>query len=71
MRYGAQRNTLLGSLGKKDIEHMKLSKKALADFKKIYTKEFGVNLSEGELQNKALQFLIFFKKIYKPIPKQK
>ena len=48
---------------------MQLSKKALDKFKQIYQKEFMVELSDEEANEKGLELLEFFRLIYKPIPK--
>lgn len=47
----------------------KLSDKAIAEFKKIYQQEFGVDLDNAEANRLGLQLLEFFKLIYRPIPK--
>lgn len=49
---------------------MQLSNKAIIDFKKIYQKKFGVNLTDIEANEKGVELLEFFKLIYKPIPKK-
>lgn len=46
---------------------MRLSQKAIADFKKIYLNNFGVNISDEEANGKGLELLNFFQLIYKPI----
>lgn len=46
---------------------IELSKEALQAFKKIYKEEFGVELTTEKLHEQALRFLIFFKRIYKPL----
>ena len=48
---------------------MKLSRKAIDGFKKIYQREFKVELSDEEANEKGLELLEFFRLIYKPIPK--
>lgn len=48
---------------------MQLSTKAITDFKRIYQKKFGVNLSDIEANEKGVELLTFFKLVYKPIPK--
>ena len=50
---------------------MKLSKKAVDDFKKIYFEEFKVTLTDYEANKKGLSLLEFIKLIYKPIPVEK
>ncbi len=47
-----------------------LSKKAIDEFKAIYKKEFGQEISDAEAQEKGMKLLRFFKIIYKPIPKK-
>lgn len=47
-----------------------LSKKALQDYKAIYKKRYGVELSDQEAQEKGRKLLEFFKLIYQPIPKK-
>jgi len=49
---------------------MQLSNKAIADFKKIYQKKFGVSLSNVEANEKGLELLNLFKLVYRPIPKK-
>ncbi len=46
-----------------------LSKKAITEFKDIYQKEFGVELSVQEAHEQGIKLLRFFKLIYQPIPK--
>jgi len=46
---------------------MKLSKKALDEFKAIYKAEYGVELSDGEALDKGIRLLRLFKAVYKPI----
>ena len=48
---------------------MKLSQKAIDDFKKIYFKQFGIDLSDEEANALGIELLEFFRLIYKPIPK--
>lgn len=48
---------------------MQLSDKAIIDFKKVYQKKFGVNLTDIEANEKGVELLEFFKLIYKPIPR--
>lgn len=48
---------------------MKLSKKALSEFKAIYLEEFGVSLSEVEANKLGVELLELFRIIYRPIPK--
>ncbi len=46
---------------------MKLSKKALDEFKAIYKAEYGVELSDGEALDRGIRLLRLFKAVYKPI----
>lgn len=46
---------------------MKLSKKALDEFKAIYKAEYGVELSDAEVLDKGIRLLRLFKAVYKPI----
>lgn len=46
---------------------MKLSDKAVADFKKIYFETYKIRLSEGEANKRALNLLKLMKLVYKPI----
>lgn len=48
---------------------MQLSNKAITDFKKIYFKKFGVNLTDGEANEKGIELLTLFRLVYRPIPK--
>ncbi len=48
---------------------MQLSQIAIDKFKKIYLKEYGVNLADSEANSRGLSLLNLFKLIYKPIPK--
>ena len=48
---------------------MKLSTKAIEEFKGIYQKKFGINLSDDEANKLGVELLKFFKLVYKPIPK--
>lgn len=47
---------------------MKVSKKALKEFKQIYFQEYGVKLKNKEALDKAIRLLVIVKAIYKPIP---
>lgn len=47
---------------------MKLSKKALKEFKQIYLEEYGKELKDSEALEKATKLLVLVKAIYKPIP---
>jgi len=48
---------------------MQLSINAITDFKKVYQKKFGVNLTDSEANEKGVELLEFFSLVYKPIPK--
>lgn len=48
---------------------MKLSKKALSEFKGIYLAEFGVLLGDDEANKLGVELLELFRIIYRPIPK--
>jgi len=48
---------------------MRLSKKAIKEFKEIYWKELGKKISDEEAQEKGQRLLSLFKIIYRPIPK--
>lgn len=47
---------------------MRLSKRAIKEFKRIYYKEFGKTISDEEAQEKGQSLLSLFKIIYRPIP---
>jgi len=47
-----------------------LSAQAVQDFKNLYFKKYNKKLTDKEAEDKFLQFLNFFKLIYKPIPKE-
>lgn len=46
---------------------MKLSKKALEEFKDIYKAEYGIELSDAEAMDKGYRLLRLFRAIYKPV----
>lgn len=46
-----------------------ISEEALKEFKVIYKKEFGVDLSDKDTLEKATKLLGLFKAVYKPISK--
>lgn len=48
-------------------KYMKLSEKAIHDFKKIYSEEFRVELSDEEANSKGVELLNFVNLIYQPI----
>jgi len=47
-----------------------LSTKAIKDFKEIYFKQFGIKLSDTKANKLGVDLLLFFKLIYRPIPKK-
>lgn len=49
---------------------MRLSSKAIEDFKKIHFKKFNVRLTDDEANRLGIELLEFFRLIYKPIPKK-
>ena len=50
---------------------MGLSKEAIDEFKAIYKKEFGKDLSDKEALEMATNLINLFKVIYRPIPKDR
>lgn len=48
-----------------------LSEKAVKDFQKLVKLKRGIDLSDSEAQTMALEWLEFFKMIYKPIKEEK
>lgn len=50
---------------------MQLSKQALEEYKKIYKKETGKELSDQEALDQATNLLMVFDAVYRPIPKDK
>lgn len=46
---------------------MKLSKKALDEFKAIYKAEYSIELTDSEALNKGIRVLRLFKAVYRPI----
>lgn len=48
---------------------MRLSKKAIKEFKGIYYKEFRRKISDQEAQEMGANLLSLFKIIYRPLPK--
>jgi hypothetical protein len=46
-----------------------LSKQAVDEFKALYKKEFGEELSDSEAHEKGLRLINLIKAVYKPIPK--
>jgi hypothetical protein len=49
---------------------MKLSKEAIEEFKEIYRKECGEEISDQEAYEKGSRSIELFKIIYKPIPQE-
>lgn len=49
---------------------MKLSVKAIADFKQIYQSQFQIELTDDEANTKALELLEYFQYMSKPIPNE-
>jgi hypothetical protein len=47
-----------------------ISEKALDEFKEIYKKNFNEDLPENIAREKAVNFLEFFKIVFKPLPIQ-
>ena len=50
---------------------MQLSKKAIKEYKEIYKKKTGEDLSDQEVYEQASNLLRAFKAVYRPIPKDK
>ena len=50
---------------------MQLSKEAIEEFKEIYKKVFGEEISDQEAYEQGSRLLRLFKAIYRPIPKSK
>lgn len=50
---------------------MELSKQAIKDYKEIYKKEFGEEISDEEAREQGARLLNLFKIIYRPIPNNK
>ncbi len=48
---------------------MQISKEALEEFKEIYKREFGVELSDADTLDKATRLLTLMKAVYRPITK--
>ena len=46
-----------------------LSKKAIEEYKAIYKKEFGKDITDAEAEEQGMRLLRLFQIIYKPIPK--
>lgn len=47
---------------------MRLSNKAINDFKRIYFEEYGIKLIDDEANQKGLALLKFIKRIYRTVP---
>ena len=47
---------------------MRLSEKAIKEFKKIYYDEFGETISDKEAQEMGTNLLYLFRIIYRPVP---
>ena len=47
---------------------MRLSKRAIKEFKEIYEKEFGETISDQKAQELGQNLISLFKIIYRPIP---
>ncbi|MFA5208389.1 MAG: hypothetical protein WC428_07150 [Candidatus Paceibacterota bacterium] len=47
-----------------------ISEKALKEYKAIYKKEYGINLSDKEATEQATKLLSLMKVIYRPISKE-
>ena len=47
---------------------MRLGKEAIEEFKEIYRKEFGGEISDEEAYEMGLRLINLFKLIYRPIP---
>ena len=52
------------------ITELNLSKKALEDFERILKKYSDIKFSDAEVRSMASNFLQYFGKIYRPIPKE-
>jgi hypothetical protein len=50
---------------------MHISKKDLKEFKDLYKREFGKDLSDADSLEKATKLLMLVKAVYKPIAKNK
>ncbi|OGK50778.1 hypothetical protein A3A55_04510 [Candidatus Roizmanbacteria bacterium RIFCSPLOWO2_01_FULL_40_14] len=46
-----------------------LSKKAIGEYKAIYKKQFGKDITDAEAEEQGMRLLRLFQIIYKPIPK--
>jgi len=50
---------------------MKLSKKAIDEYKEIYKRKFGEEITDQEAYEQASNLLRLFKVIYRPLPSEK
>ena len=50
---------------------MRLSKRAIKEFKEIYEKEFGEPISDEKAQELGQNLISLFKIIYRPIPEDR
>lgn len=48
---------------------MKLSQKAIEEFKAIYSQDYGVELDNEKAREEATSFFHAMRAVYKPIPK--
>ena len=48
---------------------MKLSDKAIRDFKKIYLDKYGLKINDEKANQLGIELVQFMKLIYRPIPK--
>ena len=46
-----------------------LPKQAIEEFKALYKKEFGEDISDSEAQERGLRLINLIQAVYKPIPK--
>jgi len=47
----------------------RLSQQAIEEYKAIYKKEFGEDITDAEAEEQGMKLLRLFKIIYRPIPK--
>lgn len=52
------------------VKNMEVTPQALEEFKRIYNKEFGEEISDDEALEMAQRVLTFFSLIYRPLPDQ-
>jgi len=48
-----------------------LPKEAIEEFKRIYKAEYGEEISDKEASDLAVNLVLLFKRIYRPLPKQR